>query len=129
MSTTRRTLSLDIAQYRRLEDRGGFFTSQQLCELLLRGYAAGAVEVDVPEGRKHAPAGVRGRVLVALSDDAFNGAEATAGPGRVSLLLDTLIAAYLDGRVAVTACATAPNRAPRQALAAAVPPAPADATA
>ncbi|MFJ9745732.1 hypothetical protein [Streptomyces chartreusis] len=130
MSTTRRSLSLDTAQYRRLEDRDGFFTPRQLAELLLRAYAAGIgdIDVDLTEGRKHQP-GVRGRVLLELPDEVFTAAEAVAGKGRVSLLLDTLIAKYLAGEVPFVACVGAPYGVPWRALVTSVPPPPADATA
>ncbi|MFJ8210562.1 hypothetical protein [Streptomyces sp. NPDC096033] len=103
MIRTRRNLWLHKANYRRLADGSTFLTSSQLLELLLTGYIEGHIGATVPERASRAPG--RGRVVVAL-DDVFARAEAGAGEGRTSLVIDTLIEAYLAGAITITLHAT-----------------------
>ncbi|WP_329326710.1 hypothetical protein [Streptomyces sp. NBC_01689] len=117
----KRNLWLDRARYRRVADADdAFLTAQQTVELLLRGYVEGHVTVDLPESRGQQPD--RGRVVVPLPDDVFARAESAVGERRISLLLDTLIAAYLDGTVMLALSATDARRAPKQPTLTLVPP-------
>ncbi|KJY26824.1 hypothetical protein [Streptomyces katrae] len=104
MTRTRRNLWLHKGNYRRLADGDTFLTPSQLLELLLTGYIEGHIGVTVPERASRAPG--RGRVVVALDDDVFARVEAGAGEGRTSLVIDTLIEAYLAGGITITLHAT-----------------------
>ncbi|EFL19768.1 hypothetical protein [Streptomyces sp. C] len=113
MPRTRRNLWLHKANYRRIADADAFLTPSQLLELLLTAYLDGHVALAVPERPAREPG--RGRVVVALDDTVFARAEAESGEGRTSLVIDSLIAAYLAGSVTVTLHATtkaAQHRAP-----------------
>ncbi|MFF2197553.1 hypothetical protein [Streptomyces sp. NPDC058157] len=120
MTRTRRNLWLHKANYRRLADGGTFLTASQLLELLLTAYAEGHIGVTVPERASRGPG--RGRVVVALDDEVFARAEADAGEGRTSLVIDTLVEAYLAGAVTITLHATT-DAAPRPATLSVGPPA------
>ncbi|MEU8434120.1 hypothetical protein AB0F18_14575 [Streptomyces sp. NPDC029216] len=104
MTRTRRNLWLHRANYRRLADADTFLTPSQLLELLLTAYAEGHIGLSVPKRPSREPG--RGRVAVALDDAVFARTEAEAGEGRTSLVIDTLIEAYLAGSVTVTLHAT-----------------------